>query len=703
MLQNPYIKALYSPSSIVVIGDSLSQGESGHTVLQNLVAANFTGKIFSVNSEGKSILGIQSFCKLEDIQEQTTPIDLAVLCLSTAEVEYYLTPLEKIGVKFAIIISSWQKETWSEKTRNALHLKTLAVKHGITLIGPNSMGVAFPHSSVNLFATQRNFKKGVIGFFSQSSSMCDGMSDWAERNGYGFSSFLSLGSKSMVDEATAITAMAEDPHTKVILGFLENVEQGEKFLHAAQNATHKKPVILMKTAKSNAGVRASGSHKGSVAGSAMAYEAAFKQAGIIPADKIEDLFTFAQAFSTQPLPMGSGVGVVTMAGGPGVVVADACAATGLTISMLSPTSLQELEKMLHGDASLFNPVNLGADVQEEILMAVLGIVIKDPAVNSLLFVGSRTAKAKLEKTAAFLAHQGSLEKKPIFTCIMGGDEANETRRKFRDAGIACYDFPETAVKAASSMLRQSLWKDSPLPVEVGYRRDMGRARKVIDSALADGITDLAEYRAMELVRAYEMPVLEAKLARTSAEAVNAAKQIGYPVALKIASPHITHKSEAGGISLDITSPDMLRKEFVSITESVSKYRKNAYVAGCLVQAMAPKNAYEVIVSFQRDEHFGPMVCFSLGGIYRDTFQDVSCRLAPLSLTDAYDMIREIKFFPLLASKGSMPKLTALEDLLLIMSELAVDFPEIQEAECDPVFINEQGAFMGGMRVYLKRK
>lgn len=696
------IAALFTPGSIAVLGASRHQGKVGNTVLSNLVHAGYEGKIFPVNPQAESILGLPALRKVRDIPGEFLPLDLAVICLPAAKTPEALRELAALPVKAAVVISAGFKETGAAGARLEREIKNIAREAGIALLGPNSLGVACAKGRLNATFARGGFTTGNIGFFSQSGAFGVAMFDWARDQNFGFSAFISLGNKAVLDESDMLTHLADDQDTKVIAGYLESVENGPLFLQNAHLTTRRKPVILLKAGRTEPGARAASSHTGALAGTDMAYEAAFRQTGIIRAGSMEDLFAMAQAFSCQPLPKGPDIAIVTNAGGPAIVAADACAEAGLALARLSPSTLDALKRELPPYASLFNPVDVISEAPPERIVTAAGAVLADPAVHALLVLASPSALHDMDGLASGIASLPNPHGKTILACMMGGAGIAPCREEFMEHGIPCYDFPEPAVRALAAMYRQSRWIESSLPVEVGYRHDTTMARSVINAARQEGVNELAEFHAQGILKAYEIPSLEAKLARTSDEAVQIARQFGGSVALKIASPQILHKTDVQGVVLNLDAPDKIRAAFMQITARARRLRKDAYIAGCLVQAMAPKNSREVIVGFRRDKCFGPMVIFGIGGIHVEAFRDISCRLAPLSLDDAHDMVREIRAFPILAGMRGQKavKFTAIEDLLLIMSQLALDFPDIQEAECNPVLANEDGALVADIRVLL---
>lgn len=696
------IAALFTPASVAVLGASRHPGKVGNTVLANLIAAGFEGKIFPINPQADTILGLPALRKANDIPASYLPLDLAVICLPAAQTADALADLAELPVRAAVVMGAGFKETGGEGARLEREIRDIAARKGIALLGPNCLGLASAKGKLNATFARGAYSPGNIGFFSQSGAFGVAMFDWARDQNFGFSAFVSLGNKAILDESDMLAYLADDPDTRVIAGYLESVENGPRFLQNAHLATRKKPVVLLKAGRTEPGARAASSHTGALAGTDMAYEAAFRQTGIIRAGTMEELFTVAEAFARQPLPKGHGTAIVTNAGGPAIVATDACAEAGLSLARLTQDTVDRLKSVLPPYASLFNPVDVISDAPPERIVAATAAVLADPSVHSVLVVASSNALYDMGGMAADIAALPNPQAKPLLACLMGGAGVAACRKQFIESGVPCYDFPEPAVRALAAMYRQSRWIETPLPVEVGYRHDASRARSVINAARRERLNELAEFHAQDILRAYEIPSLEARLARTSDEAVQIAKQLGGPVALKIASPQILHKTDVQGVVLNLDAPDKIRAAFMEITARAKRMRKDAYIAGCLVQAMAPRNSREVIVGFRRDKRFGAMVVFGIGGIHVEAFKDISCRLAPLSLDDAHAMVREIRAFPVLAGMRGQKavKFTAIEDLLLIMSQLAQDFHEIQEAECNPVLVNEDGALVADIRVLL---
>jgi acetyltransferase len=581
------------------------------------------------------------------------------------------------------VITAGFRETGRDGFDLEMEMADLARRRDITLLGPNTLGLFNTDISLNASIAQTMPAKGSISFFSQSGALCSAILDWAEGESIGFSKFVSLGNKAGVSEADVIEALGDDPDTKVIIGYLESVDDGRKFLTRARAVTEKKPVIMIKAGTTPAGARATSSHTGSLAGSVEAGLAAFKQAGIIRVESLETLFDLARAFAEQPLPKGPNLTVVTNSGGPGILAADACEAAGLN---LARPSLATLDRLTHAKAERYR--------------ATLEAVAEDETSHAILVLLTPTASAEITETAQAIIDISKTCDKPIFASFMGDERIGPGRDMLLSAGIPCYAYPEPAITAISAMLAHYRWKNRPYPVEVCFRRDKGRAERTIEAALAAGVTELCFNDAMDIAASYELPVPETRLVRTSDQAVRAAKKMGYPVALKIESPHLSSRGEVDGVALDLHTPREVRDAWLDITTRAQRKRPDIYIAGCLVQTMGPVKAREVVVRFAQDPQFGPLISFCLAGPSAEILGDVSYRLAPLALHDVQDIVREIKSFPLLRGvRGEEPvNLAAIEDILLSMSQMATDFPEIREAELNPILVDAQGAFVADLRV-----
>ncbi|EGJ49145.1 acetate--CoA ligase family protein [Desulfocurvibacter africanus] len=693
------LQALFSPQSVAVIGASATPGKIGHTVLKNMIDAGFPGRLIPVNPKGGEIEGLPA---VTSVAELPRGLDLGVICIPRQFVLDSLRELAAIGARAAIVITAGFKEVGRSGYHLEQEMAGIAREHGMALLGPNCLGLIDTAARVNAtFATGKP-QPGSIAFFSQSGALCVAILDWAAGAGVGFSSFVSLGNKAVLDEADMLQWLGRDDKTRVILGYLENVQDGQTFLARATEVTRNKPVIMLKSGTTAAGARAASSHTGAIAGSDQAYGAAFHKAGIIRAERVSELFDLARAFATQPLPKGPNLAVVTNAGGPGILAADAAERSRLIMASLSPSTLDKLKAFLPAYASLYNPIDIIGDADAERFRKTLAAVAADEHVHSLLVVLAPTATADVEAIAKAVTRIARESGKPVFGCFMGSQGVVAGHSILMEAGVPVYQFPEPAIASIEALARYAEWRASPEPEWVEITRDLNEARRIIEEARRWGVREIVEFQAQELLRAYNLPTPQTRLARSSEEAATAAGEIGYPVVLKIASAQISHKSDVGGVAVGLKNLKEVLHAFTDITSRAQRMRPEAYIMGCLVQAMAPKGSREVIVGFKRDDQFGPLVMFGLGGIYVEVLKDISFRLAPLSLADARDMIREVRSYMLLKGFRGEPAVNfqALERIILTMSALAMDFPEIYEAEFNPVLAGEQGAIVADVRLSL---
>lgn len=691
---------LFNPSSIAVVGASAQAGKIGNTIVRTMIDAGFKGEIYPVNLNGGTVCDLQAYKSVSSIEPAP---EMAVIAVPAAGVVSCLTEIAECGIKAVVVISAGFKETGHEGWLMEQEIVRIAQEYEISLLGPNSLGFINAGSGLNVSFASNMPPAGNIAFFSQSGALCATVMDWALSSGRGFSKFISLGNKSVLDEAAVLEYLGSDPDTRVILGYIENVESGRRFMEQARKVAMKKPIIMLKSGTTPAGARAASAHTGAVSGSDRAYDAAFRQSGVVRVGRLEELFSLAKAFSMQTAPKGSNLAIVTNAGGPGILAADACGESCLRMARLSFDTIGELQRILPGYASLYNPVDILRDADAERYGIVSSLVVNDPMVHAVLIVISPAGCLDPAETARAVVKAVSEAGKPVFCCLMGRGGTAEARSVLVNAGIPVYDFPKPAVRAMESLHRYSLWKSGSVRVCEEPERDIESAAKVISKAVRTGHSEIVEFQARELLKAYGLSTPESGLARCGDDAVAIASEIGYPVVLKIASPDIPHKSDVAGVVVNLNTPDEIRKAFWDITARAQRLMPDAYIAGCLVQQMAPFDSREVVISFKRDEQFGPLVMFGLGGVYVDILKDVSFRLAPLTREDASAMIREIKSYMLLKGVrgGSPVNFDAIIDVLLKISSLAMDFPDVCEAEFNPVLVCRDSALVADIRITVR--
>lgn len=694
------LHAFFAPRTVAVIGASATPGKIGNSVMLNMLAAGYKGRLYPVNPKGGSIEGLSV---LRGVAELPGGIDLAVIAVPRDKVLSVLQDLAAKGLKSAIVITSGFREVGREGYELERRMAELAKSHGIALLGPNSLGMMNTALGVNASFSATQPLPGDLAFCSQSGALCVAILDWARAENIGFSKFVSLGNKAVLNETHLLRYLGADPASKVILGYLENVENGEEFMRTARMVCRTKPVIMLKAGSTAAGAKAASSHTGAIAGSDKAYETAFRQSGIVRARDVESLFCLAEAFANLPLPKGPNVAIVTNSGGPGILAADACEKTRLHMARLSPETIQRLQALLPSYAAVYNPVDIIGDANAERYRKALEIVLDDPLVHAVLLLLTPTAMVEIEATATAVVNLAKRSEKPVVACLMGHTHVHDGKSILRAAGLPCYAFPEPAMRSIEAMYTYALWRQKPVPVYESPARDSKAAGLVIEEALRRGQSEIVEFQGLDVLAAYNLPTPRTVLARSSEEAVCAARDFSGPVALKIASPQLSHKTDVHGVVLNLNGEDEIRQAFWDITTSTQRLRPDAYIAGCLVQEMAPPDAQEVIVGFKRDEQFGPLLMFGLGGIHVEILKDVTFHLNPLSRADAFGMIRSIRSYMLLKGVRGTPcvNLNALADVLLALSALAQDFPQVYEAEFNPVLVNFDGALVADMRMTLR--
>ncbi len=688
------LQSIFYPKSIAVVGASRQPGSVGQSLLANLLGSRYQGVIFPVNPKADAVLGIKSYPRVLDIPD---PVDLAVIVVPSRMVPPVMEQCGQKRIKGAIIISAGFKEIGGEGA--ALEKKTQKImrRHGIALVGPNCLGVinTDPYSSMNAtFGTQMP-GEGNIAFISQSGALCVAVLDYAKEANIGFSKFISMGNKAGIAENELLRYLQSDPKTDVILMYLEDLVDGRKFMAIARETTssssHPKPIIALKAGRTVVGARAASSHTGSLAGSDKVYDAVFEQGGVLRVETLEELFDYVKAFSSQPLPKGNNVGIVTNSGGPGILATDSCIRFGLNVPALAPSTTQSLRRILPQTASLTNPIDLVAEAQAEQYEATLKVVLKDKKIHSGIVILTPTAFTDVEKISSAIVRVARKFKKPVVSCLLGVYDVSKGIEILEAAGIPDYRFPESAARVLSEMARFTGWLQRPKTEIRKYAVKRSQAKKIMARAKKDGRSLLLEQEAYDVLRAYRFPVIKSCLAGNEAEAVEAAKAIGFPVVMKISSPDVVHKFDFGGVKLNLTDEAGVKQAYRDICRKVLQHKPDARILGMTLEEMAPPGK-EIILGMNRDPQFGPLLMFGLGGIYVEALEDVSFRLAPIREYSAMAMITKTKTHKILEGFRGGPAydIEAIADCLKRLSQLVVDFEEIQELDINPLIVYEKG-------------
>lgn len=683
------LDAFFCPASVAVVGASRDPDKLGHGILSNILNSGYAGDVYPINPKADEILDLPAYPSVTDVPGE---LDLAIIVIPERFVLDVMRECGAKGVRAVIVITAGFRETGIEGVRREQELAEIAQQHDMRVIGPNCLGVIDTVCPINASFAASMPDKGRIAFMSQSGALCTAVLDLAVAEGIGFSRFVSLGNKADVDEATLLADWRDDEHTDVVLAYIEGLPDGREFIDIAREVTAIKPVVAIKSGTTEAGSKAVSSHTGSLAGSERAYEAAFHKAGVLRADTLQDLFDWGLAFAYQPLLDGTNIAVVTNAGGPGILATDGLERAGLRLAQLSSETVESLSNVLPGAANIYNPIDVLGDANAQRYAAGIKAALEDLNVDGVLIILTPQVMTEIEATAELVAELAANHAKPVVGCFMGEAKIGPGARILNRQRVPNYRTPDRAVSTLAAMWRYRQYLRRPESDPRTFDVDRAEVEKILDQARSEGRVTLGEAEARGVVAAYGIPIPTSRLARTSQEAIEIAQDIGYPVAMKIASPDILHKSDVGGIQLNLETPDDVRNAFDLILNRARQHLPTAEIWGTLVQEMVDPGK-EVIVGMSRDPQFGPLILFGLGGIYVEVLQDVTFRLAPVNERAARKMVTEIRSAPLLRGvRGEEPSdLDALTEIIQRVSQLVMDFPNILELDINPLVVHPRGA------------
>ncbi len=686
------VKAIFQPTSVAVVGASQRQGSVGLSVFKNLLDSGFSGVVYPVNVRAHSVCGVRAYPSLSAIDDQ---IDLAVIIVPAPQVIEVAREAGQKGVKGLIVITAGFREIGKAGLAMEEELKNVCQEYSMSLVGPNCLGVINTDKDFSLNASfaRRPPLPGNIGFISQSGALCTAVLDYAARKSIGFSKFISVGNKADIDELALLRYLHDDPKTKVIMMYVEDLRHGFEFIDAVREITggrNPTPIVAVKSGRTAAGAAAVSSHTGSLAGSEAIYDALFQQSGIYRAQTISHLFDYAIAFATQPLPKSNRVAIITNAGGPGIIATDITMNVGLTLAKFSPETTEALRNALPPTANINNPVDVIGDAGVERYKAAYEAVLNDENVDGVIFILTPQSMTDIFATAQIIPDLAKKSGKPVLTSFMGELDVRDAIDFLEHNHMPHYHFPEMAARAMGAMYRHSQWITRQHLPELAIAPDRGRARQVIDEALAAGKTYLGEVEGNKILAAYGFPMLPGRLVTNAEEAADAVRTMGRSV-FKIVSPQIVHKSDLGGVRVGIATEDEARATYDDLITVVAKNAPQATIEGVFVQQMAGKGV-EVILGINRYKVFGPLLMFGLGGIFVEIFKDVSFRLAPIRHNAARRMISSTKAYPMLSgARGGEPCDTdELERCLILLSALATENPEIAELDINPLIVHPKG-------------
>ncbi len=697
------LKAFFEPSSVAVIGASTNPEKLGYAVLLNLIEGGYVriGKVFPINPKAGEILNIKAYPTVLDVPD---PIELAIIVIPYQYVPEAMEQCGEKGISAIVVITAGFREAGFDGLERELELIKIAQKHNIRLIGPNCLGVIDTFTPLNASFSAGTPPKGPMAFMSQSGALGTAILDWAKAGRLGLSKFVSLGNKADVSEIDLLNAWVNDKESKVILIYAEGLPQGEQFIATARRVTRNKPVIAIKSGVTQSGSQAVSSHTGSLAGSEQAYEAAFRQAGVLRADSMEEMFDMALALGYQPLLKGDQIGIVTNAGGPGILATDAIERNGMNLARFELETIQDLKDFLPGAASSVNPVDVLGDARSDRYAFAIEKVSKDPNVDGILVILTPQAMTEVDSTAKTICEVASRIDKPVLACFMGESTVRDGIDILTRNGVPNYPFPERAALSFKAMYDYTHIQTRPLSEYKSFNVNNQTVKEVFEKVRSDGRLTIGDAEARAILQAYGLKTPKSIVTANPQEAIEIASQIGYPVVLKIASPDILHKTDIGGVKVGIRNSEELRDAFELMVYRAERYVPEAQIWGCQVQEMAPPGGLEILVGMNRDPQFGPLVTFGLGGIYVEVLKDVTFRIAPFTVRDAEMMLREIRTRALLDGVRGQPPVDkkAIVDTLLRIGQLVQEFPEITELDINPliVYSKNQGAIAIDMRLVL---
>jgi 4-hydroxybutyrate---CoA ligase (ADP-forming) len=679
-----------SPKSIAIIGASDKTGSVGRTITSNIMNG-FKGIVFPISPSRPEVFNKKAYKTVLDVPK---PIDLAVIVTKNTIVPTVLEECGKKKIKGVIIITAGFKEVDEEGAKLEQRLKDIAKKYKIQVIGPNCLGVMNldPNTMMNSTFLKITPKSGQIALVSQSGAICAALCEDASAQGIGFSAVVSMGNKAAMSEIDVLNMLANHKQTKVIVMYLEDMGNGQEFLRVCKNITQKlkKPVLVLKSGRSPEGAKAAMSHTGALMGSDEIYDALLKQSGAIRVDTMEELFDYAVAFAKQPLPTKGGLVIVSNAGGPAIISTDACSKNGIKMAKIENIR-PKIDSVIPPWGSSRNPVDIVGDADFNRFNNVLDKVLAHPNVGSVITMCTPSGTLDYDKLAEVIVAMSKKYKKTMLASLMGLDEGITNRDILAKGGIPFYTYAEGAIRTLTAMLRFTNWISSPSGKITKFQVNKAAVKKILDKVKKEGRPNLLEEEGQEVLRAYGFPLPKSMLAKTENDAIKIAKKIGYPIVMKIASPQIIHKSDAGGVKVNLTNDKDVKLAFKEIISNAKKYNKKAEIKGVLIVEMV-KGGKELIIGSKLESGMGPVIMLGMGGIYVEVLKDVTFKLAPVTDREADDMIASIKMKKILEGvRGEKPSdKTKLSECIQKLSQLVTDFSEIKELDMNPVLVMEKG-------------
>ncbi|BBC22572.1 bifunctional acetate--CoA ligase family protein/GNAT family N-acetyltransferase [Pseudanabaena sp. ABRG5-3] len=697
------LDCIFRPRSVAVIGASEREGSVGRTLLWNLIRSPFGGTVFPVNPQRHSVLGIKSY---RDIASVPEVVDLAIIATPAATVPQVIRECVGAGVKGAIIISAGFKEIGEQGAALEKEVLAEARNGGMRIIGPNCLGLMNPLAGLNATFAGTSARSGNVAFISQSGALCTSILDWSLGENVGFSAFVSIGSMLDVGWGDLIEYLGDDPHTHSIVLYMESIGDAHAFLSAAREVAMDKPIIVLKVGHTEAAAKAAASHTGALTGSDEVLNAAFRRCGVLRVHTISDLFDMAETLAKQPRPKGNRLSIVTNAGGPGAIATDALISGGGTLSELAPETIQKLNQFLPAQWSHHNPIDILGDASSDRYAQTLEVVADDPNSDAMLVILTPQAMTNPTQTAEKLKSYSKLGK-PILSSWMGGAEIAAGTEILNQANIPTFPYPDTAVRLFNYMWRytynlKGIYETPSLPVDSDlHAPDRQLAERILAQATKSDRLLLTEYESKKLLAAYGIPTVPTEIATSDIEAVEIADRFGYPVVLKLHSEKITHKTDVGGVRLNLEDAAAVTRAFMVIASKVRTIDPEAFL-GVTVQPMVKMEGYELILGSSLDPQFGEVMLFGMGGQLVEVFRDRALALPPLNTTLARRMMEQTRIYQALQGVRGRKAIdmAKLEQLLVNFSQLVVEQPQIREIDINPLLVSADGMIALDARVVL---
>ncbi|MEY2632506.1 MAG: hypothetical protein RIR00_1160, partial [Pseudomonadota bacterium] len=704
MLEQHYLTSLFEPKSVAVIGASERENSVGNVIFKNILDSGYKGRLYAINPKHETILGQTAYKSIEEIGAR---VELVVIATRPQTVPSLIEQCGRSGIKNVIVITAGFSEAGHIGAAIERKMLEMARSYNVRILGPNCLGIIRPDLGLNSTFARVTATPGNLAFVSQSGAMCAAVLDWAKANSVGFSTVISMGSTVDVDFGEILDYLIYDNRTHYILLYVEGIRNARRFMSALRSAARIKPIILLKAGRHEAGSVAAQTHSGMAAVADAVFEAAVRRAGVVRVQNVGQLFYASKALASKFRPMGNRLAIITNGGGPGAMAADRAGDLGIPLAHLCNETIAKLNASLPTNWSHNNPVDIVGDATPQRYRDAILAVAQDPNVDSTLVMLAPQAMTQPLEVAKALIEANEQLSKPIICCWMGEEQVAGARRLLEDSGIPAFRMPETAVELfyhiSTFYKNQKLLLQTPEPTRQHGRPECEGAKMLIEAVLSERRKVLSEMESKAILRAFKVPVAQTMVARTPTEALLLAEQLGFPVALKVDSPDLIHKSDAGGVRLNITTAPAVRNAYHDIIETVQKRHPNARINGVSIEPfLARPNGRELMVGVFRDPIFGPVITFGAGGFDVEVFSDRSVAMPPLNKFLAQDLIKSTRASKLLGEFHNMPavNMEALEEVLISISEMVCELPWIVEMDLNPLIVDESGAIAADARIVI---